>query len=83
MIVNCVAYENGRRIGDIPREAISDYVRRPECFVWVAIKDPSPALLAQMQQEFGLHDLAVEDALKGHQRPKLEEYGATLFAVVH
>jgi len=83
MLINCVAYENGKRLGDIPKADVSEYVKRPECFVWVALKDPEPAELAEMQEEFGLHPLAVEDATRGHQRPKIEEYGDTIFAVLH
>ena len=83
MLINCAAYENGKRLGDITPEQISDYVLRPECFVWVAIKDPEPEELHRMQEEFGLHPLAVEDALTGHQRPKIEEYGDSIFAVLH
>ncbi|CAN0395282.1 unnamed protein product, partial [Phaeothamnion confervicola] len=62
---------------------ISNYVARPECFVWVALKDPGPGELAAMQHEFDLHELAVEDARHGHQRPKVEEYGDSIFAVLH
>jgi magnesium transporter len=62
---------------------ISAYVRRPECLLWVALRDPSDVELQQMQQEFGLHELAVEDAQHGHQRPKVEEYGDSLFVVLH
>jgi magnesium transporter len=58
-------------------------VSRPECFVWVALKDPGPGELASMQKEFDLHELAVEDARHGHQRPKIDEYGDSLFAVLH
>ena len=83
MLINCVAYQDGKRLGDIPKEAISEYVKRPECFVWVALKDPEPAELDEMQAEFGLHELAVEDATHGHQRPKIEEYGDSVFAVLH
>ena len=83
MLVNCVAYQDGRKLADIPKEAISDYVNRPDCFVWVALKDPEPSELQEMQEEFGLHALAVEDARHGHQRPKIEEYGNSLFAVLH
>ena len=82
MLVNCAAYENGRKIADITREQISDYLERPETFVWVALKDPDAAELEEMRKEFGLHFLAVEDALHGHQRPKLDEYGETVFSVV-
>lgn len=83
MLINCVVYQEGNKLCDIPIEQISDYVARPDCFVWVALRDAEAAELTQMQQEFGLHELAVEDALRGHQRPKIEEYGDTLFAVVH
>src|SRR5688500_3260415 len=83
MLVNCVAYQEGKKLADIPKEAISEYVRRPDCFVWVALKDPEPYELEEMKQEFGLHELAVADARHGHQRPKIEEYGNSLFAVLH
>ena len=82
MLINCVAYQEGKKLSDIPVEAISDYLALPKCFVWVALADPQPDELATMQEEFGLHELAVEDALRGNQRPKIEEYGDSLFAVV-
>ncbi len=82
MLINCVAYEDGRKLADIAVEAISDFVARPECFVWVALRDAQADELAVMQHEFGLHELAVEDARRGHQRPKIEEYGDSLFVVV-
>ena len=83
MLVNCAAYEDGRKVADISREEISEYLKRPESFVWVALKDPTSAEMEQMREEFGLHRLAVEDALHGHQRPKIEGYGDILFTVVH
>jgi magnesium transporter len=83
LLINCVAYQDGRKLADIPVDQIHLYISRPGCFVWVAVKDPEAAELAVMQAEFGLHDLAVEDALKGHQRPKIEEYGQSLFVVLH
>jgi len=83
MLVNCVAYEDGRKLADIAKEAISEHVRRPDCFVWVALHNANDAELAEMQEEFGLHELAVEDARHGHERPKIEEYGASVFAVLH
>jgi magnesium transporter len=82
MLVNCVAYQDGKKLGDIMPSQISDYVSRPECFVWVALFEPSPEELFAMKEEFGLHELAVEDAGHGHQRPKIEEYGDSLFAVL-
>ncbi len=83
MLSNCVAYQNGRKLADIPIEEIRDWVGRPDCFVWVALRDASDDELLRMEQEFGLHELALEDARQGHQRPKLEEYGDTLFVVMH
>jgi magnesium transporter len=83
MLISCVAYQNGRKLGDIPIEDISEYVSRPDCLVWVALFEPSAEEMTLMAEEFGLHELAVEDAQKGHQRPKLEEYGDTLFTVLH
>ncbi len=83
MLINCVAYQEGMKLADIAVEDISEYVGRPDCFVWVALRDATDDELEVMQREFGLHDLAVEDARHGHQRPKVEEYGSTVFAVMH
>jgi magnesium transporter len=83
MLINCVAYQEGKKLSDIPVENISDYLVKPDCFVWVALRDATDAEMVQMQEEFNLHELAVEDAARGHQRPKIEEYGDSLFTVVH
>lgn len=83
MLINCVAYQEGKKLADIDVEDIRNYLGRPDCFVWVALRDATDAELTTMQREFGLHDLAVEDAHHGHQRPKVEEYGDTLFVVMH
>ncbi|MDB5765082.1 MAG: magnesium and cobalt transport protein CorA [Herminiimonas sp.] len=83
MLINCAAYQEGKKLCDIPIAEISDYLERPDCFVWVALKDAEESELEEMQAEFNLHELAVEDARHGHQRPKIEEYGDSLFAVVH
>ena len=83
MLINCAAYQNGVKLADIPVAEISDYLKRNDCFVWVALRDTTDAEVEKMQEEFGLHDLAVEDARHGHQRPKIEEYGDTLFVVMH
>jgi magnesium transporter len=82
MLVNCVAYRQGHKLADIPISQIRAHIAQPDCFVWVAIKDPEPGELDMLQEEFGLHELAVEDAQRGHQRPKLEEYGRSLFIVL-
>jgi len=82
MLINCVAYEEGRKLADIDKREISDYLARPGCFVWVALLDATEAELEEMREEFDLHELAVEDARVGHQRPKIEEYGNSLFVVL-
>ena len=82
MLINCVAYQEGKKLSDITVEAISDYLEQPDCFVWVALREPDRVELAVMKEEFGLHELAVEDAQRGNQRPKIEEYGDSLFVVV-
>jgi magnesium transporter len=83
MLVNCVAYQDGRKLADIDLGDIHSYLARPGCFVWVALKEAAEAELEQMREEFDLHPLAVEDASHGHQRPKIEEYGDQLFVVLH
>jgi magnesium transporter len=82
MLISCVAYQDGQKLAEIQKEEVSDYLQRPGTFVWVAIKDPEPQELDEMEIEFGLHPLAVEDARHGHQRPKIEEYGNQVFAVL-
>jgi magnesium transporter len=83
MLVSCAAYQDGKKLGDIALDRIAEYLKLPHTFVWVALHDPDAAELAQMQAAFELHPLAIEDAQLGHQRPKIEEYGDSLFAVLH
>ena len=82
MLINCVAYREGRKLADVPVADISDYIEKHDNFVWVALRDADSAELAVMQEEFGLHELAVEDSARGNQRPKIEEYGDSLFVVL-
>ncbi|HQX24897.1 MAG TPA: magnesium and cobalt transport protein CorA [Pseudomonadota bacterium] len=84
MVVNCVAYDTkGRRLPEITLDQISDVLTRPDTFVWVGLHEPDEAMLEKLQEEFGLHDLAIEDAHNAHQRSKLEVYGDSLFVVLH
>ena len=83
MLVNSVAYRDGKKIADITRDEISTYLDRNDCIVWVAVRDPEPHELDLLEEEFNLHPLAIEDARHGHQRPKFEEYGDSLFFVMH
>ncbi|MDC7707360.1 magnesium/cobalt transporter CorA [Vogesella indigofera] len=82
MLINCVAYHQGQKLGDIAVDAIPEHLARPDCLVWVALQEPTPDEISHFGRQFALHPLAVEDALHGHQRPKLEEFGDTLFLVM-
>lgn len=82
MIVNCVVYtDTGVRIGDIPIDDISEVLKQPDRFVWIGLLEPDAALLEKLQEEFDLHDLAIEDAQNAHQRPKIDVYNDSLFVV--
>ena len=80
-IVNCVAYRKGTRLEAFPIDDISEIIKQPDVFIWIGLHEPDDALLGKMQEEFGLHELAMEDARAAHQRPKLEPYGDSLFIV--
>lgn len=82
MLVTCVAYQHGRRLADIPMSEVRDYTSKPDCFVWLALKDPTHAEMETLQAEFDLHPLAVEDASHGHPRSKMNEYGHAIFVVM-
>lgn len=82
-VVNCVTYDHaGQRIGDIGIDNINQTLDTPDTFVWVGLHEPDEDLLETLQDKFGLHDLAIEDAQSAHQRTKIESYGESLFIVV-
>ncbi|PVE24826.1 magnesium transporter [Microvirga sp. KLBC 81] len=80
-VVASAAYAGGRRLADIAVEEAGEWSRKPGHVVWIGLHEPGLDLLRRLQQEFGLHELAIEDALKAHQRPKLEQYGEAFFIV--
>lgn len=82
MLVNSVAYTQGRKVAEVPLGEIADYLRRPDTFVWVGLADPEPAELVTLKDAFGLHELTIEDMGRGAQRPKIEEYGNRVFLVL-
>src|SRR4051794_38605208 len=85
MIVDCAVYEDGcRREGNLTLERAYEASRETNGngFVWIGLRDPSEEEFDSVAREFYLHELAVEDAVKAHQRPKIEEYGDTLFIVL-
>jgi len=83
MVMKCVAYQNGVSIGDVTIEDISDVLKLEHTFIWLGLLEADSELLAKIQEEFGLHDLAIEDACAAHQRPKIEEFGDSVFMVLH
>lgn len=82
MIVNCMVYRSGHPAETVDIEDISEVIQDTDAFIWLGLWQPEPAFMYKVQEEFGLHDLAVEDALNAHQRPKIERYGSTAFIVV-
>lgn len=82
-IVDCGFYgPDGRRPGRLRLDEAGDLARTGDGFVWIGIHDPDPDDVAAVAERFGLPPLAVEDAVKAHQRPKLEVYDDVVFAVI-
>ncbi|MFI5155501.1 MAG: magnesium/cobalt transporter CorA [Chitinophagales bacterium] len=81
-IINCVAYREGRRVADIELNKVHEILKDPNYFVWIGLHEPAEEVLLGVQEEFGLHDLAIEDAHMAHQRPKIELYGDSVFLVL-
>ena len=84
MILDCAHYKDGARQDDDPL-AIEEAAERcrGDGFIWLGLHDPEPAELAEVAERFSLPPLAVEDAMKAHQRPKLEDYEDGYFLVLH
>jgi magnesium transporter len=82
MVVACAGYEHGRRVANLEISESGSFAKGPDRFVWIGLHEPSEEILKIAQQQFGLHDLAVEDAFRAHQRPKIEVYGESLFMVL-
>ncbi|WP_363346820.1 magnesium/cobalt transporter CorA [Methylocystis echinoides] len=80
-LVAAVAYCKGVKVADIDVEAAGDWAKQPDHVVWIGLYEPDVALLERVRQQFALHPLAVEDAAKAHQFPKLEEFDDSLFIV--
>ncbi|QQP98115.1 magnesium/cobalt transporter CorA [Lysobacter enzymogenes] len=83
-VINCAAYDRNGGRRDITLDQISDVLAVDDgSFVWVGLYEPDEPILDKLQEEFCLHDLAVEDAHNAHQRPKIEAYGNSLFIAIH
>ena len=81
-VVAAAVYEHGQRIRDIEIKDAHMWKGRDKAVVWIGLHEPDDALLREVQAEFGLHELAIEDAGHAHQRPKLEIYEDSMFVVL-
>lgn len=81
-VINSAAYHNGLRVADVPVADLGDAWRYSDRFIWVGLYEPTEQVLSHIQEAFGLHDLAIEDAHRAHQRPKLEIYKDSMFVVL-
>ena len=83
MIVDCAVYEHGHRLdGSLPLDKAFEASQWRDAFVWIGLYEPNEEEFDAVRREFDLHELAVEDAIKAHQRPKLEVYDDSLFLVL-
>ena len=83
MIVDCAVYQGGqRRPGELKLGEAFDACQQDGAFVWLGLYEPGEEEFESMRREFNLHELAVEDAVQGHQRPKIELYDDTLLVVL-
>jgi magnesium transporter len=82
-VVDNAVYCDGERVAPESLEQTYELIRERRGLGWIGLYRPGPDDVAAIAEEFGLHPLAVEDALHAHQRPKLERYGDTLFVVLH
>ncbi|MET1028066.1 MAG: magnesium/cobalt transporter CorA [Dongiaceae bacterium] len=81
-VVNCAIYQEGRKLSDLDITKTEEMKVSAGQLIWIGLLEPSQEALLPLQRQFGLHELAVEDAYRAHQRPKLEVYGDTVFVVM-
>jgi len=81
-VIDCAAYARGARAAALSVDQIQGALACEDQFVWIGLYEPEQSLLRQVQQQFGLHDLAIEDAINAHQRPKIELYEDSVFVVL-
>jgi magnesium transporter len=83
VIVDCAVYEDGRRRdGEMPVHAAMEACREPRTFTWIGLYEPTEEEFDSIRREFDLHELAVEDAIHAHERPKIEVFGEMVFVVL-
>jgi magnesium transporter len=82
MIVDRAIYVDGRRDGPFPLQKIQEACREKGGFAWVGLYEPTQEEFESVASQFGLHELALKEAIKPHQRPKIERYGDSLFVIL-
>ncbi|WP_068828329.1 magnesium and cobalt transport protein CorA [Pseudomonas sp. BMS12] len=82
-VVAAAVYSKGRKVTDIRLDEGLPWATKPEHFVWIGLRDPDSSQLHTLQEQFSLHELAMEDAIAQHTRPKLETFGDALFMVLY
>jgi magnesium transporter len=82
-VVAAAVYSAGKKVTNISLEEGAQWSRKPGHFVWIGLEQPDAQELANLQRQFDLHELAIEDALEKHSRPKLETFGDALFIVTY
>ncbi|TBU88490.1 magnesium and cobalt transport protein CorA [Phytopseudomonas dryadis] len=82
-VVAAAVYSKGRKVTDIHLDEGRAWASKPGHFVWIGLHDPGSEELGSLQQQFNIHELALEDALQRHTRPKLETFGDALFLVLY
>jgi magnesium transporter len=81
-VIDCAAYAGGTRAAALNIDQLQAALSDPQQFVWLGLYEPDHTVLRHVQAQLGLHDLAIEDAVNAHQRPKLELYENSLFVVL-
>ncbi|QAX84247.1 magnesium transporter [Pseudomonas sp. DTU12.3] len=82
-VVAAAVYSAGKKVTNITLDEGAAWAAKTGHFVWIGLEEPSAQELSNLQRQFNLHELAIEDALEKHSRPKLETFGDALFIVTY
>ena len=82
-VVAAAVYSAGKKVTNITLDEGAAWAAKPGHFVWIGLEEPNAEELYNLQRQFNLHELAIEDALEKHSRPKLETFGDALFIVTY
>ena len=80
-VVAAAVYNAGKKVTNITLDEGIEWAKKPGHFVWIGLEQPDAQELANLQRQFNLHELAIEDALEQHSRPKLETFGDSKWSI--